>query len=92
MSYNSAVLKLSCVIGALWGAFEIGKYQAEPYAEPMLTESQPQEWDLGIEISESAPEDSRAQPNLRRSSDLLSSRLGCALPTGRRMSFLSNTK
>ena len=92
VSYNSAVLKLSCVIGALWGAFEIGKYQAEPYAEPMLTESQPQEWDLGIEISESAPEDSRAQPNLRRSSDLLSSRLGCALPTGRRMSFLSNTK
>ena len=92
VSYNSAVLKLSCIIGALWGAFEIGKYQAEPYAEPMLTESQPQEWDLGIEISESAPEDSRAQPNLRRSSDLLSARLGCALPTGRKMSFLSNTK
>ena len=65
MSYNSAVLKLSCIIGALWGAFEIGEYQAEPCAEPMLTESQPQEWDPGVEISESAPDDSRAQPNLR---------------------------
>ena len=39
VSYNPAVLKLSCIIDTLWGAFKIVEYQAEPYAEPVLNHS-----------------------------------------------------